>query len=1477
MDQSQNTSVTPAAPETAPEIAMAAATSTVIPAGAAEDLVSLDRLQAGFGVVLSGRDPAGKVVSRFWLSPDAGGVAPEPVIAPSLVTAPKAGIPVEILPGGWRGLPDLALQWLLDDTEIAGANGLSHVPSAADDGRLLSCRVTATNGSGSVRADAPAQRVTRVAPVARWPLADATADVGIPVSIDAAAAFDGAGLTFSVSGPGVRIDSATGLVTISAATLFTRERITVTATNSGGSAESGFFLTVRSSPPAVLTAPALSGTGRIGVAVTVLPGTWSGVPALAFQWLAGGVAIAGATGTTYTPVAADDRKELVCRVTATNSGGTGAVAVTPGLAVTHTPPVVAVALGDVTIHRGAPALVLDAARAFTGEGLVFAVTGAGATVHAVTGRVTVPTGTVRAGAEVTVTATNSGGSAATSFRATVTAAAGNVLPFLLTTPLLAGTGKIGSTLTAGTGSWGGYPAPVAPRQWLRDGVEISGATGASYTVKPKDDGRAICCRVAARNVVGTVVATTAAVTATYVAPTARGLLPEEIFDAGSGLQTVETAADFTGEALRFAVDETSASSGVRVDAATGSVTIPTTVALALTVAVTAANSGGSATSRFPVTVEAEDDSPFPLEAEDIRVLRSEFRPADQAVWFSPSVQFPGLAAEEVAAIEWTTSTAEVVPDSQYEVVARVGTTDDHRLYMRDPARNVPGAKPRVDYSVWRPDETTRRKALRFRWKRTAQGDWSAPSAVVEVPEPEALPEADPAWVPLVARNRMQFEAGEIGGPGMQFLRDFATTPANPDLILSPMDQNFPWQTRDFGETFETPNWNGLWVGRTGVSAWIDPEDADRQLLMYSAGSQSFDRDFDAYSGVYLSTDGGVTCGLVLSMPLLQGTTSSRHNMRLIANAPGGTASTRTIYALQNSRGELGNNAIGTIQLWRSRDGGTSWVQVGGTLPAGTYADGKNGAYGITVAVSGDLYLWTDTGAWRSPAGPAVGTSWSKLSSLPAGKAVHMIDADAGNGVVWAAVDGSGLYTATDGVNFTRNAGLGEFDAVTFAISPADRNYMLATGNKVGTLYSHDGGKSWKGSTTNPALGQEDNFSHKMGNADHYGLVPKQDDRNVWFAQRGQHLGISKDAGRTFEWTGRFYDGSHTREMGFHPTDWQTFAQSQQDRSLVYTATAGDYWVHDPIGGPADAVTRPGGQIAAAIDNKQHISGGGTVIHASGRVITLQGNVSGKRVPCIMQPNGDDPLGEILVVSDAISTISDTAELDPSNPDSAFLGMYRADRLDAASMSGVTFTDITYGFLGATGAGGSTAIFGTTKDKTDRVIRRSTDRGASWRAWVEAGASFRPVDPNPVVTVCPHHPARVYAVSAQAKVVRIEGETNPVETVIFDTRDHVADGHPKYTVGSVAVDPRNEDVLYVSLFMWGTPNVFRSLDRGASWTDISGNVPSLDGVIIVHPLTSDVFFCSSHGTHVLPPPAGQRAAFAATTGSVYDRARTFVGR
>lgn len=79
--------------------------------------------------------------------------------------------------------------------------------------------------------------------------------------------------------------------------------------------------------PAVsaLTAPtpAISGTARVGVALTAVPGVWSPAPVtLRFQWSRGGKAIAGATATQYVPVAADRGQQLSVTVTGAKAGYT---------------------------------------------------------------------------------------------------------------------------------------------------------------------------------------------------------------------------------------------------------------------------------------------------------------------------------------------------------------------------------------------------------------------------------------------------------------------------------------------------------------------------------------------------------------------------------------------------------------------------------------------------------------------------------------------------------------------------------------------------------------------------------------------------------------------------------------------------------------------------------------------------------------------------------------------------------------------------------------------------------------------------------------------------------------------------------------------------------------------------------------------------------------------------------------------------
>lgn len=92
--------------------------------------------------------------------------------------------------------------------------------------------------------------------------------------------------------------------------------ITINATAGGASA------------PANTVAPVASGGTSVGSVLSSTTGTWSGSPSPTFtyQWRRNGIAISGATGSSYTVVVADAGALLTCLVTATNSAGAASAA-----------------------------------------------------------------------------------------------------------------------------------------------------------------------------------------------------------------------------------------------------------------------------------------------------------------------------------------------------------------------------------------------------------------------------------------------------------------------------------------------------------------------------------------------------------------------------------------------------------------------------------------------------------------------------------------------------------------------------------------------------------------------------------------------------------------------------------------------------------------------------------------------------------------------------------------------------------------------------------------------------------------------------------------------------------------------------------------------------------------------------------------------------------------------------------------------
>jgi len=186
-----------------------------------------------------------------------------------------------------------------------------------------------------------------------------------------------------------------------------------------------------SEPPALLVAPTLSGQAgdgaearaEIGTALAVEPGEWSGLPApdLAFRWRRDGVEIPGATGPGYTPAPGDDGAALDCRVTATNAAGL-ASALTGALRVAWPAPRLRAPLAEALLDEDDGHARLDAAAAFEGGALVYALAAApaGVAIDPATGAIELPL-LPAADVRLAVIATNSGGAATAEIAYTVRA------------------------------------------------------------------------------------------------------------------------------------------------------------------------------------------------------------------------------------------------------------------------------------------------------------------------------------------------------------------------------------------------------------------------------------------------------------------------------------------------------------------------------------------------------------------------------------------------------------------------------------------------------------------------------------------------------------------------------------------------------------------------------------------------------------------------------------------------------------------------------------------------------------------------------------------------------------------------------------------------------------------------------------------------------------------------------------------------
>jgi hypothetical protein len=265
--------------------------------------------------------------------------------------------------------------------------------------------------------------------------------------------------------------------------------------------------------PVSTAPPVITGLPRVGDQLIATTGDWTPAPTgtYTYQWRRGGYDIQGATQAAYVPTIVDLRWPLRVVVTASNAVGSAAAESAFTAPILPAAPVCIVA----PVVTGEPEI---------GEQLFASVGGWDGTPTAYayewrrdlsiiddeTAPLYTPTVedegfTLRVG----VRGVNTGGAGSITYSTAIGpiggAAAPGAPPVNLTLPAITGQAAVGAILTSSVGAWANAPTAYV-RQWRRDGTDIVGATGVTYTCAAADLGAMISVAVTANNALGSATA-----------------------------------------------------------------------------------------------------------------------------------------------------------------------------------------------------------------------------------------------------------------------------------------------------------------------------------------------------------------------------------------------------------------------------------------------------------------------------------------------------------------------------------------------------------------------------------------------------------------------------------------------------------------------------------------------------------------------------------------------------------------------------------------------------------------------------------------------------------------------------------------------------------------------------------------------------------------------------------------------------------